>query len=191
MWMVDADPSIQQLHSVIGLSVMADRCTDFCSTSPHSNAYNLELGGIFLSIFAVLKVGEVSRCLVFVGFCCHSYYNDDDAAGDCWWLGAFLLQVSVIVVDAKRACTGATGAGQGYVWLKHRNPAGKTWRLLHRSKLLWEQLVADLVAMLGFFCSAAFARGQDNRDKGKRRRSSRSRHGRRTCRRSISKSRSG
>nr|XP_024362506.1 uncharacterized protein LOC112275937 isoform X2 [Physcomitrium patens] len=78
----------------------------------------------------------------------------------------------------------------GYVWLKHRNPAGKTWRLLHRSKLLWEQLVADLVAMLGFFCSA-FARGQDNRDKGKRRRSSRSRHGRRTCRRSISKSRSG
>lgn len=48
MWMVDADPSIQQLHSVIGLSVLADRCTDFCSTSPHSNAYNLELGGIFL-----------------------------------------------------------------------------------------------------------------------------------------------
>nr|XP_024362505.1 uncharacterized protein LOC112275937 isoform X1 [Physcomitrium patens]PNR28826.1 hypothetical protein PHYPA_027518 [Physcomitrium patens] len=43
----------------------------------------------------------------------------------------------------------------GYVWLKHRNPAGKTWRLLHRSKLLWEQLVADLVAMLGFFCSGS------------------------------------
>lgn len=51
---------------------------------------------------------------------------------------------SVVVVDAKRPCAGATGAGQGYVWLNHRNPASKTWGLAHRSKLLWEQLVADL-----------------------------------------------
>ncbi|KAG0620348.1 hypothetical protein M758_4G209200 [Ceratodon purpureus] len=51
---------------------------------------------------------------------------------------------SVAVVDAKRPCAGATGAGQGYVWMNHRTPASTTWGLAHRGKLLWEQLVADL-----------------------------------------------
>ncbi|KAJ4772396.1 D-amino acid dehydrogenase [Rhynchospora pubera] len=52
--------------------------------------------------------------------------------------------LSVAVTDAKLPCSGATGAGQGYIWLAHKTPGTDTWHLALRSKHLWEELAADL-----------------------------------------------
>ncbi|XP_058102392.1 uncharacterized protein LOC131246360 isoform X2 [Magnolia sinica] len=52
----------------------------------------------------------------------------------------FLLgsDLSVAVVDARVPCSGATGAGQGYIWLTHKTPGSDKWELAMRSKQLWE-----------------------------------------------------
>ncbi|KAI5071565.1 hypothetical protein GOP47_0013816 [Adiantum capillus-veneris] len=55
--------------------------------------------------------------------------------------------LSVALVDAARPCAGATGAGQGYVWLGHRTPDTMAWNLARRSKYLWEDLAQGLQAM--------------------------------------------
>ena len=34
---------------------------------------------------------------------------------------------------------GATGAGQGYIWLAHRQPGTAAWDLAAHSKRLWEE----------------------------------------------------
>jgi glycine/D-amino acid oxidase-like deaminating enzyme len=55
--------------------------------------------------------------------------------------------LSVIVLDAKEPCAGATGAGQGYVWLCHRDAASPAWEVAVRSKTLWaEQLQGGLAS---------------------------------------------
>uniref|UniRef100_A0A383V6D9 FAD-dependent oxidoreductase domain-containing protein 1 n=1 Tax=Tetradesmus obliquus TaxID=3088 RepID=A0A383V6D9_TETOB len=51
-------------------------------------------------------------------------------------------QLSVALLDAKQPCAGATGAGQGYIWLAHRDPASPSWPLARRSKAMWQQLAA-------------------------------------------------
>ncbi|PKA54765.1 hypothetical protein AXF42_Ash000600 [Apostasia shenzhenica] len=52
--------------------------------------------------------------------------------------------LSVAVVDAGVPCSGATGAGQGYIWMAHKTPSSETWELALRSKQLWEELVESL-----------------------------------------------
>ncbi|KAI0510477.1 hypothetical protein KFK09_011079 [Dendrobium nobile] len=54
--------------------------------------------------------------------------------------------LSVVVVDAHRPCYGATGAGQGYVWMSYRTPGSDTWELAGRSKQLWEELADEVRA---------------------------------------------
>lgn len=56
----------------------------------------------------------------------------------------FLLHssLSVAVVDAAVPCSGATGAGQGYLWMTHKKPGTGVWDLALRSQKLW-QLLAD------------------------------------------------
>ncbi|KAL9243091.1 hypothetical protein vseg_017021 [Gypsophila vaccaria] len=61
----------------------------------------------------------------------------------------FLLQsdLSVAVVDASAPlCSGATGAGQGYIWMTHRTPGTAVWDLAMRSRQLWQMLVNNLQA---------------------------------------------
>eukprot|EP00252_Welwitschia_mirabilis_P006720 TRINITY_DN1761_c0_g1_i1.p1 TRINITY_DN1761_c0_g1~~TRINITY_DN1761_c0_g1_i1.p1 ORF type:complete len:460 (-),score=91.95 TRINITY_DN1761_c0_g1_i1:229-1608(-) len=52
--------------------------------------------------------------------------------------------LSVSIIDSKRPCAGATGAGQGYIWMGYRNPGSETWDLEARSKQLWEEFVQDV-----------------------------------------------
>lgn len=52
--------------------------------------------------------------------------------------------LSVAVVDAAVPCSGATGAGQGYLWMVHKTPGTEVWDLAMRSRTLW-QLLADNV----------------------------------------------
>ncbi|KAG2644549.1 hypothetical protein PVAP13_2KG372505, partial [Panicum virgatum] len=52
--------------------------------------------------------------------------------------------LSVAVVDAAVPCSGATGAGQGYIWMSHRTPGSDMWELAARSKQLWEELAAEV-----------------------------------------------
>jgi glycine/D-amino acid oxidase-like deaminating enzyme len=58
---------------------------------------------------------------------------------------ASLLQadptLTVALLDAREPCAGATGAGQGYIWLAHRAPGSAAWQLATRSKALWAQLL--------------------------------------------------
>ncbi|XAR60879.1 hypothetical protein NMG60_11034417 [Bertholletia excelsa] len=58
----------------------------------------------------------------------------------------FLLEsdLSVAVVDAAVPCSGATGAGQGYLWMVHKTPGGKKWELAMRSCKLWAMLAENL-----------------------------------------------
>ncbi|XP_052170532.1 uncharacterized protein LOC127786865 [Diospyros lotus] len=58
----------------------------------------------------------------------------------------FLLEsdLSVAVVDAAVPCSGATGAGQGYVWMVHKTPESDKWELAMRSHELWELLADDI-----------------------------------------------
>jgi len=47
--------------------------------------------------------------------------------------------LSVVLLDAKEPCAGATGAGQGYIWLCHRDATAAAWEVAIRSKYLWQQ----------------------------------------------------
>ena len=49
---------------------------------------------------------------------------------------------------APTACAGATGAGQGYLWLAHRDPASPAWALATHSKALWARWLAPGPAAL-------------------------------------------
>ncbi|XP_039120495.1 hydrogen cyanide synthase subunit HcnC [Dioscorea cayenensis subsp. rotundata] len=52
--------------------------------------------------------------------------------------------LSVAVVDAAVPCSGATGAGQGYVWMAHKTPGSAVWELGLRSKQMWEEMAEGL-----------------------------------------------
>ncbi|MCL7045497.1 hypothetical protein MKW94_007787 [Papaver nudicaule] len=53
--------------------------------------------------------------------------------------------ISVAVVDAFVPCShGATGAGQGYLWMVHKAPGSEKWELAKRSKKLWEMLAQSI-----------------------------------------------
>lgn len=54
--------------------------------------------------------------------------------------------LSVAIVDAKGPCAGATGAGQGYIWMGYRTPESDKWELEARSKHLWEEFVQEVEA---------------------------------------------
>ncbi|KAM7264570.1 hypothetical protein ACFE04_002253 [Oxalis oulophora] len=58
----------------------------------------------------------------------------------------FLLgsDLSVAVVDKAVPCSGATGAGQGYIWMAHKTPGTDTWDLTMRSRQLWQMLADSL-----------------------------------------------
>ncbi|XVF21275.1 hypothetical protein REPUB_Repub12eG0076300 [Reevesia pubescens] len=52
--------------------------------------------------------------------------------------------LSVAVVDKALPCSGATGAGQGYIWMVHKNPGCGTWELTKRSHQLWKMLAESI-----------------------------------------------
>lgn len=54
-------------------------------------------------------------------------------------------KVGVVLVDRAGLCAGATGAGQGYLWLAHRDPAANiaAWELASRSVKLWQELMGS------------------------------------------------
>ncbi|XP_022143543.1 uncharacterized protein LOC111013420 isoform X2 [Momordica charantia] len=52
--------------------------------------------------------------------------------------------LSVAVVDKAVPCSGATGAGQGYLWMVHKSPGSDIWELALRSHRLWEGLAETL-----------------------------------------------
>lgn len=58
----------------------------------------------------------------------------------------FLLHspLSVAVVDAAFPCAGATGAGQGYLWMTHKKPGTGVFDLALRSQKLWQSLADNL-----------------------------------------------
>lgn len=58
----------------------------------------------------------------------------------------FLLEsnLSVAVIDKAVPCSGATGAGQGYIWLVHETPDSDTWQLKLRSRNLWKMFAETI-----------------------------------------------
>lgn len=58
----------------------------------------------------------------------------------------FLIEsdLSVAVVDKALPCSGATGAGQGYIWMVHKAPGSEKWELAMRSRKLWEILAQSI-----------------------------------------------
>ncbi|XP_062174768.1 uncharacterized protein LOC133879953 isoform X1 [Alnus glutinosa] len=52
--------------------------------------------------------------------------------------------LSVAVVDKAVPCSGATGAGQGYIWKVHKTPGSDKWELAMRSHKLWEMLAESI-----------------------------------------------
>mmetsp|Transcript_21508 Transcript_21508/g.59769 ORF Transcript_21508/g.59769 Transcript_21508/m.59769 type:complete len:236 (+) Transcript_21508:110-817(+) len=46
----------------------------------------------------------------------------------------------VVLEKSREICCGATGAGQGYIWLAHREPDSAAWEMATRSKDLWSTL---------------------------------------------------
>ncbi|KAL3689839.1 hypothetical protein R1sor_016148 [Riccia sorocarpa] len=52
--------------------------------------------------------------------------------------------LSVALIDAKLPCSGATGAGQGYIWMAHRKPGTAGWALAKHGKSLWETFAQEL-----------------------------------------------
>ncbi|GIL53567.1 hypothetical protein Vafri_9144 [Volvox africanus] len=50
-------------------------------------------------------------------------------------------QLSVLLLERKGLCAGATGAGQGYLWMAHRSPGTVGWALAARSVALWRRIV--------------------------------------------------
>ncbi|KAM1044230.1 hypothetical protein ACFX13_036124 [Malus domestica] len=53
--------------------------------------------------------------------------------------------LSVAVIDKSVPCSGATGAGQGYIWMGHKTPGSDLWDLGLRSQKLWEELAESLI----------------------------------------------
>ncbi|GAQ86958.1 hypothetical protein KFL_003230030 [Klebsormidium nitens] len=51
---------------------------------------------------------------------------------------------SVAVIDRAQPCAGATGAGQGYIWLGNRQPGTPAWDFAKWSKSLWEDFADEL-----------------------------------------------
>ncbi|KAG2442112.1 hypothetical protein HYH02_009601 [Chlamydomonas schloesseri] len=49
--------------------------------------------------------------------------------------------LSVALLERRGLCAGATGAGQGYLWMAHRNPGSVGWALAARSVALWQRQV--------------------------------------------------
>ncbi|ESW12702.1 hypothetical protein PHAVU_008G135100 [Phaseolus vulgaris] len=58
----------------------------------------------------------------------------------------FLLSsdLSVAIVDKALPCSGATGAGQGHLWMVNKTPGSATWDLAWRSHQLWTTLAQSL-----------------------------------------------
>ncbi|ONH92681.1 hypothetical protein PRUPE_8G189100 [Prunus persica] len=52
--------------------------------------------------------------------------------------------LSVAVIDKSVPCSGATGAGQGYIWMAHKTPGSDLWDFGLRSQRLWEDLTESL-----------------------------------------------
>ncbi|KAK7293223.1 hypothetical protein RJT34_16086 [Clitoria ternatea] len=52
--------------------------------------------------------------------------------------------LSVAIVDKAVPCSGATGAGQGNLWMTHKTPGSATWDLTCRSQQLWKMLAQSL-----------------------------------------------
>ncbi|CAO2826478.1 unnamed protein product [Amaranthus hypochondriacus] len=52
--------------------------------------------------------------------------------------------LSVAVVDASVPCSGATGAGQGYLWMVHKTPGTGVWNLALRSQKMWQSLADSI-----------------------------------------------
>ncbi|XP_019461232.1 PREDICTED: uncharacterized protein LOC109360651 [Lupinus angustifolius] len=52
--------------------------------------------------------------------------------------------LSVALVDKDIPCSGATGAGQGYLWMSHKTPGSATWDLTWRSHRLWKMFAESL-----------------------------------------------
>ncbi|KAI6694392.1 hypothetical protein NL676_022102 [Syzygium grande] len=52
--------------------------------------------------------------------------------------------LSVAVVDKAVPCSGATGAGQGSIWMTHKTPGSDIWELALRSHQLWESLAENI-----------------------------------------------
>ncbi|XP_021816438.1 uncharacterized protein LOC110758821 [Prunus avium] len=52
--------------------------------------------------------------------------------------------LSVAVIDKSVPCSGATGAGQGYIWMTHKTPVSDLWDFGLRSQRLWEDLAESL-----------------------------------------------
>ncbi|XP_031406472.1 uncharacterized protein LOC116215050 [Punica granatum] len=52
--------------------------------------------------------------------------------------------LSVAVIDRAVPCSGATGAGQGYIWMSHKTPGSDIWELAVRSQKLWETLANSI-----------------------------------------------
>ncbi|KAL5057691.1 hypothetical protein RYX36_029295 [Vicia faba] len=53
-------------------------------------------------------------------------------------------ELSVAVVDKGLPCSGATGAGQGYLWMTHKTPGTAIWDLSMRSHQLWTMMAESL-----------------------------------------------
>ncbi|KAJ8748180.1 hypothetical protein K2173_000588 [Erythroxylum novogranatense] len=52
--------------------------------------------------------------------------------------------LSVAVVDKAVPCSGATGAGQGYIWMVHKSPESDSWGLAARSQRLWKMFAESV-----------------------------------------------
>ncbi|KAL9285000.1 hypothetical protein ACSQ67_024644 [Phaseolus vulgaris] len=52
--------------------------------------------------------------------------------------------LSVAIIDKKVPCSGATGAGQGYLWMIYKTPGSVIWDLSQRSHQLWKMLAQSL-----------------------------------------------
>lgn len=57
-------------------------------------------------------------------------------------------RLSVALLDRQAPCAGATGAGQGYLWLAHRDVGSPLFRLAAHSRDMWRQLLAPVVPEL-------------------------------------------
>ncbi len=47
--------------------------------------------------------------------------------------------IRVALIERAGLCAGATGAGQGYIWLAHRDPSSPMWQLATHSRALWRE----------------------------------------------------
>lgn len=82
-----------------------------------------------------------------------SALNAPSTTADCIVVGAGIVGLSislsllqagltVALVDKGVPCSGATGAGQGYLWLAHRNPHDtEAFAMARHSRLLWNAII--------------------------------------------------